>query len=568
MKTFYIYYLSFFILLPILSHSQVKSKLWYDGNARVMFKRDALSGELKETDTVSTRSNGAGFTIADLGLHFTPISDIEIAAELRIKNDFGGMWGAKSSVDLRNLSAKGVVNNTVSFSVGDIHLKQTPFTLHNFQQDLSEFEPSAFKFYRDYVDYENFYIGDFWRLQGVQANFSYLSYSSIKQIDFDGFTARVRGGEWLGKPELLMVGASGILRFTNNLNLGSHYVNSFEVMSTSNGSVAYHNPVVNTQLSYSGVFNDVPYVVAIDGGWSNRGWDGDSLAPDINGVFANANIKTTKKNTNFKLTVRYVDTDFRSMGAQSRRLNFNSAPETYPYYGNTYQTREVSMLDIVSDPSVYNQSLSTSLMQYNPMYNSTTPYGDATPNRMGMVLEMNNAQLVDFVTAEFKTQFFTEIIGQGTTEKRLFNNTALLSTCAIDQLLNLNNEFQLEGAVRYESVNRSGKEFESVDFSSILLSGSLSYELIPNFKLLSGAKVFYASGNEFFTERNEYDQINDYIAVDFDSKESIFIAGLQYDFKDDIYFTMQYNHFSILDNSSENDEFSMGRLIFMFNINL
>ena len=58
------------MLFPILAQSQVKSKLWYDGNARVIFNRDALEGTLKETDTVSTRSNGGGSTILDLGFHF------------------------------------------------------------------------------------------------------------------------------------------------------------------------------------------------------------------------------------------------------------------------------------------------------------------------------------------------------------------------------------------------------------------------------------------------------------------------------------------------------------------
>jgi len=71
------------MLFPILAQSQVKSKLWYDGNARVMYNRDALEGTLKETDTVSTRSNGGGFTILDLGFHFTPVDDIEIFSAVR-----------------------------------------------------------------------------------------------------------------------------------------------------------------------------------------------------------------------------------------------------------------------------------------------------------------------------------------------------------------------------------------------------------------------------------------------------------------------------------------------------
>ena len=116
------------LLTPVFAQSQVRSKLWYDGNARVVFNRDALEGTLKETDTVSTRSNGGGSTMLDLGFHFTPIDDIEIFSEIRLKNDFGGMWGNRNYVELRNLSAKGVINNNIAFSVGDIDLKQTKFT--------------------------------------------------------------------------------------------------------------------------------------------------------------------------------------------------------------------------------------------------------------------------------------------------------------------------------------------------------------------------------------------------------------------------------------------------------
>ena len=41
-----------------------------------------------------------------------------------------------------------------------------------------------------------------------------------------------------------------------------------------------------------------------------------------------------------------------------------------------------------------------------------------------------------------------------------------------------------------------------------------------------------------YNRADDYDQINDYLAVDFDAKETILISGIQYDFKEDIYFTM------------------------------
>ena len=115
---------------------------------------------------------------------------------------------------------------------------------------------------------------------------------------------------------------------------------------------------------------------------------------------------------------------------------------------------------------------------------------------------------------------------------------------------------------------RDGEDFEKIDFSSILYSGSISYELIKNLKIIAGAKVFYAEGNEFIAERDMYDQINDYSNNTYDSKETILIGGIQHHFTDDIYFTMQYNQFNVLDKTNTYDEFSMGRLIFMFNMNL
>ena len=568
MKNIYLYYLSFFMLFPILGQSQVKSKLWYDGNARVMYNRDALEGTLKETDTVSTRSNGGGFTILDLGFHFTPVEDIEIFSEIRLKNDFGGMWGNKSVVELRRLSAKGVVNNKIAFSVGDIYLKQTKFTLYNYEQELSEYEPSVFRFYRDFVNYENYYQSNYWRLQGVQTNFSYNMYNFIEQLDFDGFAARVRGQEWMGKPELLMIGGSAVIKSSNNLNLGSHYVNTFEILSSSNSSVTYYNPVLNTQLSYSGTLKDKPYKVLLEGGFSKRGWDGDSLAPEIKGNFMEASIHSKSKKGEINLGFRYVDTDFRSTGAQTRRINYNNSTTTYPYYSNNYTQRKVSLIDMMSDPNIYNQSLSTSLMNYNPMYSSVSPYGNATPNRIGLTADIDNFNLTDYLSAKVQTQYFSEIIGQGTTNKRSFNKSTLHSLLSLDKLLSLKNSFDIEGSINIETVKRGGDDFEKINLNSILYSGSISYELMKNLKIIAGAKMFYAEGNEFIAERDIYDQINDFEDINYDSKETILIAGIQHHFTDDIYFTMQYNQFNVLDKTNTYDEFSMGRLIFMFNMNL
>ena len=568
MKNIFLYIITCMTLFPVIAFSQIRPKLWYDGNAKVMYNRDALNGDLKDLDTVSTRSNGGGFTLVDLGLHFTPIDDIEISSTIRLQNEFGGMWGNRSVVELRDLTAKGVINNKIKFSVGDIFLKQTKFTLFNYDQELSKNEPSVFNFYRDFVNYENFYKANYWRLQGIQTNFSYNMYNFVEQVDVDAFTARVRGLEWLGKPELLMIGGSAVIRLSNKMSIGTHYINTFEVLSSSNTTVSYYNPVLNTQLSYSGDINDIPYELLIEGGFSKRGWEGDDLAPEVSGNFIQTSFKLKNKISNINFGFRYVDTDFRSIGAQTRRVVFDNTPTSYPYYSNNYTQRKVSLLDIISDPKIYNQSLSTSLMNYNPMYSSVMPYGDATPNRIGVNADIDKIKILDYLSAGISLQYFSEIIGQGTTQKKNFNKSSLFVNLDLDKLLSLKNKVNLEGGINFESVKRDGSDFEKIDFNSNLYSGSISIEIIKNLNIIGGAKVFYADGNEFISERDNYDQVIDYSNNLFKSKETILIGGIQHHFTEDIYFTLQYNQFNVLDKTAAEDEFSLSRLIFMFNMNL
>ena len=151
-------------------------------------------------------------------------------------------------------------------------LKQTVFTLNNFEQELSKYEPSVFQAYRDLIEYENFYLDDYWRMQGLQSNFSYTFYNAINSVEADFFASRVRGVEWLGEPELLMLGGTSLIKLENNLSVAINHVNSFEVQSSSLDTATYYNPVTNVQLEYVKKINDLNYKASLDLGGSTREW--------------------------------------------------------------------------------------------------------------------------------------------------------------------------------------------------------------------------------------------------------------------------------------------------------
>ena len=59
-------------------------------------------------------------------------------------------------------------------------------------------------------------------------------------------------------------------------------------------------------------------------------------------------------------------------------------PSTFATYTNDQLARRLSVFDLLVDPLLYNQALAPQLMQFNPFLSNVSPYGDATPNRMGV----------------------------------------------------------------------------------------------------------------------------------------------------------------------------------------
>ena len=49
-------------------------------------------------------------------------------------------------------------------------------------------------------------------MQGLQTNFSYTFYNAINSVEADMFASRVRGVQWLGEPELLMLGGTSLIK--------------------------------------------------------------------------------------------------------------------------------------------------------------------------------------------------------------------------------------------------------------------------------------------------------------------------------------------------------------------
>ena len=564
-------------------HAQINDNIWFDGFSRSYFTRDALDKSLTD-DTISARNTSNGYNLLDLNTHVNPIQNIEIFAQLRIRNSFGSFFGSGTEINVRQLKAKGVINNKIRFSIGDLFLKQSKFTLYNYDEELLSYENDMLKFYRDIIHYENFYIENRWRLQGIQTDFSFKFDRFIRNLDFDFFITRPRGSVQINESnyssDLIFSGGSMLSNINKRLTLSTNYVNLFEPASSGTKNISVRNPVYDVSLIHR--FNNEKYHIqqTLQTGFSKRYWlhtelendMSDSISYDIQGMFFELENKFDKQDSSLFLSLgfRYVDPNFRSAGAQSRRLDYSAINNNtiYPFYTNMSLIRPQSMFDIVSDDKLYNQDLSSVLMNFNPIYSNVLPYGDATPNRIGVYMKaiMNNKN--NLFHAKINTGIFKEAIGQGTPEKRQFGLVKGAFKINIHEFLNWQKELTISASSESELTKRGGKDVSKINLFSHHMNASINAELVKKFFVQASYKQLNAKGNEFVTQRDSYGNISYFTLTEVDQKDHILSFGMLYKFKKNVYANLNYNWWGVTSFDQNYLNYKYNRLILILSVKL
>ena len=572
-----------FFLSDISLHAQNSENIWFDGLSRSYFTRDAVDKGTTD-DTISASNTSNGYNLLDLNTHVNPIDDIEIFAQLRIRNSFGGFFGSGTEINVRQLKAKGVINNKIRFSVGDLFLKQSKFTLYNYDEELSGFENDMLKPYRDIIHYENFYTENRWRLQGIQTDFSFEFDRYIRSLSFDLFVTRPSGSRQINEntysSDFLLSGGSMLSEINKRLTLSANHINFFEVASSGTKNISVRNPVYDLSLQHH--FDNEKYRIEqkLQTGFSKRYWlhseleneRSDSTSNDNKGMYFELDNKYIKKDSTLLLTLgyRYVDPNFRSTGAQTRRLDFTNGNRNtlYPIYTNMSLIRPPSIFDLVSDDQLYNQELSSILMVFNPIYSNILPYGDATPNRTGVYLKarLNNKNKV--LLSKINAGFFKEVIGQGTAEKRDFGLFKGSFKINFHRWLNWKKELSLSVSSESELTRRGGEEVSSVNLLSHQMNTSVNAELVKKFFIQASYKQLNANGNEFLTQRDNYGNITYYTSTEIDQKDHMLSFGMLYKFRENVYANLHYNWWGLKYADQAYSDYKYNRLILILSVKL
>ncbi|MBM3448990.1 MAG: hypothetical protein FJX90_07795, partial [Bacteroidetes bacterium] len=349
----------------IVVSAQESKKLAFTGAARGIYFGDRL--HQNESDSITVPRLNTGHVMVDLGMNIRPNKHTEIQGMVRVRNDYGGFWGSGVSFDVRQLYIKGVAGGVVRYQLGDINDKLTAFTLQNSNQEIQNESPEVFRQQTKLMNYDNFYSKDStWRQQGAAANFALQFSKFLKEIQFHGLATRVRTTDFSNVNDRLLTGYQIHVLQSEFFEFGLNASNIFDLEGTSRNPVHFRNPV-HTIIS-SIKWNNSTLCVKLNSefGRSQYTYVGLQDAPELTGKFitSKANFILPTNHLEVNLGWKYVSSDFRSAGAQTKRINYNYQPSAFARFTNDQVPRTLTLMDLMREQNAYNRQLSTSLMAF------------------------------------------------------------------------------------------------------------------------------------------------------------------------------------------------------------
>jgi hypothetical protein len=519
-----------------------QSPLYFTGYGRALVGKSMYdkTSAFQQNDTSSKQALDGNF-VFDLGANINPNEQLKANAVLRFYNAFGNFYGSGSLMEFRQVQIQGLLAKKVLYNIGDIDLGMTKYTLFNSSEPTSsEFEGEAFKIRRGIVSYENFNNGNKWRLQGIQAGTTIKFNKIIQDIGISAFGTRTIASNFLNTPDRIFYGGTVKIKQSKYLEIGGNIAGISDVAGTVRDTLVFYKNTVLTgdyKISLSSrTFNFTTY-----------GEVGRSFY-DLNVLASNERVKTfdgffdvgagaSHRYIPVSLNVAYrlVGPDFSSPGAQTMRVLDYQNPSLLPEGGDSTGTfiRNQNVFDRMSDLNLYNRTLSTTLMYFNPIYNNSNPYGYATPNRKGFTIDLKYGNKDSVLYVNITTQLLSEVLGTGISDKRKFMLINPGATFNLNRLLGYRKLMAISGALRYEKTD--GSEAASINFTSTMIDGSVAVETFKGLDVIGGIKYLTAKGNEFIFIRDGFNRIYDYVPFTANVNQNVYSGGIRYRFTNYIF---------------------------------
>jgi predicted porin len=276
------------------------------------------------------------------------------------------------------------------------------------------------------------------------------------------------------------------------------------------------------------------------------------------------------KVSNFNATLGFlsVGPDFRSIGSQSKDVNYNAQTVFYNRYTNAQVQRPVALIDLIGNENIYNRSISNSLMTPSQIYNTISPYGMATFNRQGayVSVQYKSKQKIE-LNAEYQSS--KEIRGQGSNSLREFSQTKVFAYLPLHEILGLKRHLSIQASNKMQTAKRNSQEtIENVDLKMNQMSVGLKWEFSEGFELLGGFINQTNKGTDFIADRNAYSEVIYFYQNNLNLTQQIKAVGLRYNFSPKVYLAILYQQSTYKDQTKTNANFNMNQLGVIYSITL
>jgi hypothetical protein len=547
--------------------AQKEKKVTFIGGARSVMNNNLLKvTDTLLTDTTTVKRNNGGYALIDLGVNIKPNKNTEIMGMFRIKNGFGGFWGSGVTFDVRQLYMKGIVANTVRYQLGDLNLKQTAFTLYNHHADAIVSLPAVFNLQRNIVNYEKFYMNNTWRMQGANVDFGLTFKDYCKELNVTGFLTRLNATNFANVPERLMGGAVLELVQSKNFKIAYNVNSVFDVLGTVKDSNVFRNNVQSIDAKYTTHIGKQKLAINAEIGNSDYHYSLDKIAPNLKDYFAHAHATLSLPKYFLHTTLGYLNVgpDYRSIGAQSKDVNYNALPAYYDRYTNAQAIRPLGLMDVIANDNIYNRTVSSKLINGNNLFNNAMPYGLATFNRVGMYANMHYKKDIDASVSYYN---LSEIKGQGTLALRKFSVLKMSAIAPLHHYLKIKNKLELQvGAIMQNTNRKSNSVLENVSFKNTQITAGLSYELFKDFDVLAGIVLQNTKGDDFIADRNTYTEVTYFTQQKYELSQQLKAIGVRYNFTPKIFLSVMFQQGSYADALKQQADYKINQFGIIYNM--
>jgi hypothetical protein len=259
-----------------------------------------------------------------------------------------------------------------------------------------------------------------------------------------------------------------------------------------------------------------------------------------------------------------VGPQFRSIGAQSKDVNYNALPVYFDRITNAQAIRPLSLMDVVTNENIYNRTVSSKLNTENNLYNNALPFGIATFNRAGMYAKLNYKKDID---ANISYHNLSEIEGQGTLALRKFSIVRANVSVPVNVYLKTKNKLNVQlGTTMQTTTRNSTAPIENIDYKNTQLSAGISYELFKDFELMGGYVSNNTKGNDFIADRNAFTEVTYFNLNKYDVQQNMKAVGVKYNFTNKIYLSTIYQQSNYTDVLRTTANFKMNQFTIIYNM--